>query len=107
VPDLSACAFFGDGRARMTFKEEKQLVSQFMLEYVVDEPNGYIYLGDMLEVYKRWRSYIGLPITKLSVISFARALPKKYTRKQLMRGLYGHNPRRAIMGVTYGKCGTY
>ncbi len=75
------------------------MILQFMAERTATKQEGFSYLVDLLAAYRGWRGVNQLGGSKLSVSSFARALPEKFNRKLMNRGRCGKNPARAVIGV--------
>ncbi len=75
------------------------MILQFMAEKTACSKGGFSYLADMMAAYRGWMEVNQLGTSKLSVSSFARALPKQYERKLMNRSRSGMNPARAVLGL--------
>lgn len=81
------------------FLDEKPMILQFMSERTAEKPDGFAYIVDLMGAYRGWRQVCQLGSSKLSVCSFARALPDKYERKLMNRGRSEKGPARALLGL--------
>jgi hypothetical protein len=61
----------------------------------------FIYIQELFQEYKKWFKKTEPGSSKISLISFSRAIPKRYKRKLMNRGRGSKNPARAILGIVF------